>query len=47
MYPIVMTFFDELVGQVTSKFLSLPSLEGDITGENIASLIIQDLMNSD
>ena len=45
MHHIVVTFFDELVGQVTSKLFSLPWLEGDSIGKNIASLIIQVLKN--
>lgn len=43
MYPVVVTFFDQCVGQVASKLLSLPCLEGESTGENIANLMIEEL----
>ena len=48
MYPLVVTFFDENVGQIVSKLLSLPFLEdADSTGANIANLIIKEFERLD
>ena len=48
MYPLVVSFFDENVGHIVSKLLSLPYLEdADSTGANIADLIIKEFERLD
>ena len=42
MYPIVVTCFDSSAEQISVKLLSLPIIEKNSPGENIANLIIQD-----
>jgi hypothetical protein len=43
LYPIVVTYFDEISARVQSRILAVPVLKGNSTGENIANLILQTL----
>lgn len=40
LYPIIVTYFNDEKKQVETFLLFVPVLEGDCTGENIATLIV-------
>lgn len=43
LFSVVITYFDETIGKVTTTLLSLPKLDNDATGENIFSLLDDEL----
>ena len=47
LFPIVITYFDDAIGKVTTVLLSLSKLDDDATGENIFSLLNNELTKND
>lgn len=47
LYPIVVTCFNPVSSEIVSNLLTVPALEGDSTGHNIAQLIIKTLKEND
>ena len=45
LYPILVTYFDKSASQVQTSVLSVPSLNKDSTGHNIAGLLIEEFLN--
>ena len=45
LYPILVTYFDKSAFQIQTSLLSVPSLNKDSTGHNIAGLLIEEFLN--
>ena len=44
-YPILVTYFDKSAFQIQTSLLSVPNLNKDSTGHNIAGLLIEEFFN--